>query len=409
MENNLVYSLDIGSSKTTALVGKVGASGVEIVGIGNSIYAETGSEEWVVNGVILNFNAVAGKIKNALNCAQVNADCTAGDVVVNISGDHVRSIYTCASLDLSGDEVTQEVIDALHGKAMAQLTIPDNYTILSSETQEYVINNLSQTRSPLYLNCDSISCSYNLVVANKNHLSNICRTIVNPYNVGKVIPSAILSALAVLSAEEKEIGVCLIDIGASLTDIVVYQGGLVRYAKSFPFGGKDITFTISDNCKIPRNSAEDIKITHGGCTYSERMHSSESISVLDYRGHKKNISRKFLIKSIITPLKELFSFIQKDLQEYGVYDIIPAGFVLTGGTAELHEIKILAEQLLMRQVNIGIPRYTGEFEDLVRNPKYATSVGGLMFVHGELDYNVLTKIKHQKNDVWKKIKNLISW
>ena len=381
----MIYSLDIGSSKIVSLAGSIGDK-VEIHGIGNYYYTNNSKSNdflSVSNGVVCNLEGVAVKATQSLNEARINADCSIGGAVVNIAGSHVCNRYSQLRLELKNQSVTPDIMQQLMTNAR-QMSLPPQYEVLDYEVQEYLLDDENYAINPLHLSANVIESNVNTFLGNSVQISNMKKIMRHSgYGLAKLVPSGILSGMAVLNHEEKELGCCLIDLGAGTTDIVVYENGFIRYLCSIPVGGENITRDIAQVLKISRNLAEDIKLNYGGTSYASNNSSqqkfSEGILLTDHRGVNTSISRKFLIDVIRDRLKDIFDVTKSTLNKQKIYDIINSGIVITGGSSLMPNLEDFAKQYFDMPVRIGIPNYSGDFADLITNPKYATSLGALYF------------------------------
>lgn len=382
MSNKMVFSLDIGSSKIVAMVGTIGEQ-VEIQGI-SSYYFSNNSKgndfASISSGVICDLELIGGLVNQTLSEARIEADCSVGSVITNISGTKVCNLYSTSKLDLHNQSVSAHTIQTLIDNAR-QLKTPEGFELLDYEVQEYLLDDEHYAINPVHLTAKSIESNINLFLSSAGQIANIKKVIrYSGFGLSKIVPSGILSGMSVLNREEKELGCCLIDIGAGTTDVVVYENGCIRYLCSYPVGGEHITRDIANVLKISRNLAEDIKLNHGGCSYTSNSQKfSEGISITDHRGVAVSISRKLLVDVITDRVKEIFDLIKSGLSKQKIYGIISSGIVITGGGASLVNIDELARQYFGLPTRIGIPNYTGDFADMVAHPKYATSLGALYF------------------------------
>lgn len=408
----LIFSLDVGSSKIVSLVGALGEK-VEILGLSNYNFVNnklSNDFKMLGNGLICEVEKTGARILQTLHEAQISADCSKGSLIVNLSGGHIRNIYSHSRQELNGHNVGEDTIRHMVSEAR-QITIPPSYEIIDYEIQEYLIDDDRYTVNPLNLNCHSINANLNMLVAAKLPLSNLKKAIsYSGYEIAKIIPSAVLSAKAVLNDEEKELGCCLIDIGAGTTDVIVYENGFIRFLASVPLGGEDITRDIATVLKVSRNLAEDLKLNYGSCgNFGHSRHAHEGISITDHRGENSVISRKLLIDVTVERLKDIFGLIKTQLNNNNLCDIINSGIVLTGGSAQLGNLKEFAAQYFAVPARIGVPDYYGDFADMVCNPRYATSVGALYYANEILtqkSYTYDSDFGVGFGQVFKKIKNI---
>lgn len=381
MSGKLIFSLDVGSSKIVSLVGSF-SDKINILGLSSYHYSNNNrNNEFSImsNGLICEIERAGNKIMQCVHEAQVSADCSVGSLITNISGNHIRNVYSNASQEMSGYPVTEEVIRHMLSEAR-KVDLPTNYDVLDYEIQEYLIDGERYTKNPLELNCNTISANVNLLVSGRAPLSNLRKAIrYSGYDIAKIVPSAVLSAMAVLNQEEKDLGCCLIDIGAGTTDIIVYENGFIRFMLSIPIGGEDITRDIASVLRVSRNLADDLKLTYGHCGQTTSKQQSDGINIMDHRGENISISRKLLNDVISERVREIMNVVKVQLNNNDLYDIINSGLVITGGVALLSGIKEFTAKLMEHPVRIGVPLYDGDYADIVCNPKYATAVGALVF------------------------------
>lgn len=378
----MIFSLDIGNSKVVALVGSVGEE-TAIHGI-SSYYFTSNSKgndfAGVQNGVICDLELIGRIVNQTLNEAKIDADCSIGSVIVNIAGSKVCSLYSMADIALDNQAVSVDNIQSLIDKACNK-TLPDNYELLDYEVQEYLLDGENSVINPINLSAKKISSNVNLFLSNNSQITNLKNVIrYSGFGLAKIVPSGILSGMSVLNHEEKELGCCLLDIGAGTTDIVVYENGFIRYLHSIPLGGEDITRDIASVLKISRNLAEDVKLNYGGCSYvSNSQKFSEGISIADHRGVTTSISRKLLNDVITERLKDIFDVVKTGLSRQKIYDIINSGIVITGGVALLPNIEEFARAYFNMPIRIGVPECSGDFSEILTTPKHATSLGVFAF------------------------------
>ncbi len=408
--SKMIFSLDIGCSKIVACVASIidefddsnlnRNRSIQIQAI-NSYYFNNYKKNneflFINNGIICNLEQITHIILNLLKEIKIEADCSAGSVLVNISGSKVCNLYSTAKLDINNAEVTAEIIAKLIDTAKNK-PISSQYELLDYEVQEYLLDNQNYAVNPIYLNTNNIQSNLNLFVCDKNNLNNIKKIFNNSsFALTKVMPSSIFAAMATINAEEKELGSCVIDIGAGTSNIVVYENGFIRHIASIPLGGEDMTRDISSILKISRNLAEDLKLNYGSCSYisDTKNHNklTDNITIVNHRGISQSISRKLIVDIILDRLKDIIDVFKTDLNQKQLYDIISSGIIITGGVAKLDGIDTFISDYLKIPVRVGIPNYKGNFADLVSAPSYSVSVGALYFA---LEY-MLDEIPDNQN------------
>ena len=410
MSGKLIFALDVGSSKIVSLVGSLGER-VAILGISSYYFVNSKRNNdftMMSNGLICDIERTGQKIAQTLHEAQINADCSTGSLITNISGNHLRSLNSQSLQEMGSLPVNAEIIRLLVEDAK-RVDIPNSYDIIDYEVQEYLVDGEHLTLNPLELSCKTVESNVNLFLSGKIPLANLKKSIrYSSFEVAKIVPAPILSALAVLNDDEKELGCCLIDIGAGTTDVVVYQAGFVRYMVTIAVGGEDITRDIASVLKVARNLAEDLKLTHGSCNYHAVKSTNEGINLIDHRGESVLISRKLLNDVISERMKDILQIVKTQLDNNQLYDIIDSGLVITGGGALLTNLKEFASKFFDIKVSIGVPRYEGEFADIVCNPKFSTAIGALYFANEFMLYNKYAdefKFVAEHNSTLSKIKN----
>lgn len=414
MNDRMIFSLDIGSSKLIALVGSIDN---EIKIHGFSSYYFTNNKNFnellmVVNGSVCDLSNLSSKVARTLNEAKINADCSYGGVITNISGNHLKNIYVRNSIKLQGDSINADTIRFLANGVQALNLTPD-YEILDYEIQEYLLDEENYAINPLGLSCKTCCSNVNVFIAHSAQLKNNQKLFKSiPFNLEKIIPSGILSAMAVLNKEEKELGCCLIDIGAGTTDVIVYENGFIRYLLSIPVGGENITNDIANILKISRNWAEDIKITYSDCLYNPKHGTTDIISIIDHRGSSNNYSRKLLNEVILARISDILNLVRTRLIKQNIYDIINSGIVLTGGCSMLTNLQEFAENIFKLPTRIGLPNYQGELKQIINSPRFATAIGGLYFTQeyllNQMNFNDKSDTGFNFNQLISKVKNMFS-
>ncbi|MEN9947031.1 MAG: cell division protein FtsA [Pseudomonadota bacterium] len=374
MSNKLIFSLDVGSSKIVSLVGSLGKQ-IEILGISSHVNSRLENDFVVTNGNICNIDVVSKRIGQTLREAQYRAECSIGSVISNIAGKYVTNVYSNNRQEVNYHVITPDIIAHMIREAQ-KVQLPNYVEITDYEVQEYLIDDERYTVNPLNLECSNITANLNFFVAGKSTLANLRKAIEsNHYSIAKIVPSGILSGLSILSQDEKNSGCCVIDIGAGVTDVVVYQNGFIRYVVSLPVGSEDITMDIANVLKISRNIAEDLKLTYGSLLASKS--SVSNIKYINQRGVEIKTQISLLQGIVNARVNEIMYYIKNILQNNGLYDKINSGIVLTGGGALLHGIEKLSRDVFELPVHIGKPNYAGQFADAVNDPRYSCAVGGL--------------------------------
>jgi cell division protein FtsA len=370
----MIVGLDIGTSKVVALVGEVNENGeVEIVGIGS--HASRGLKK----GVVVNIESTVQSIQRAVEEAELMAGCQIHSVYVGIAGSHIRSLNSHGIVAIRDREVqsldVERVIDAAQAVA-----IPADQKILHILPQEFIIDNQEGVKDPLGMSGVRLEAKVHLVTCAVNAIQNIEKCVRRcGLEVEDVILEQLASSYAVLTDDEKELGVCLVDIGGGTTDIAIFTDGAIKHTGVIPIAGDQVTNDIAMALRTPTQYAEEIKIKYA-CALTQLTGADETIKVPSVGERPpRDLSRQALAEVVEPRYDELFTLIQAELRRSGFEDLIPAGIVLTGGTSKMEGAVELAEEIFHMPVRLGAPNAVSGLMDIVRNPIYATGVGLLNY------------------------------
>jgi cell division protein FtsA len=379
-ERNLLVGLDIGTSKVVAIVGEVNAAGeLEVIGIGS--HASRGLKK----GVVVNIESTVQSIQRAVEEAELMAGCEINSVFAGIAGSHVRSLNSHGIVAIRDKEVgpgdIERVIDAARAVA-----IPADQRILHILPQEFVIDAQEGIREPVGMSGVRLEAKVHMVTGAVSAAQNIIKCIRRcSLEVDDVILEQLASANAVLTEDEKELGVCLVDIGGGTTDIAVFTEGAIRHTAVIPIAGDQVTNDIAVALRTPTQSAEEIKVKYA-CALSQLAAEEETIEVPSVGDRPpRRLSRQTLAEVVEPRYEELMSLVQGELRRSGFEDLIAAGIVITGGSAKMEGAIELAEEVFHMPVRMGVPQGVAGLGDVVRNPVYATGVGLLRFGRGHRD------------------------
>lgn len=373
--SNSIVALDIGTSKVVALVAEMDADGnLDIIGIGS--HKSTGLRR----GVVVDIESTVQSIQRAVEAAELLAGRQIHSVYVGISGSHIRSLNSHGGAAIRDREVHQTDIERAIDMAQA-VAIPADQKILHILPQDYIIDNQEGVRAPLGMSGVRLEAKVHLVTCAVNALQNIEKCIRRcGLEVDGVILEQLASSYAVLTEDEKELGVCLVDIGGGTTDIAVFTDGTIKHTAVIPIAGDQVTNDIAMALRTPTPFAEELKIKYA-CALTQLAHTDENINVPSV-GEKitRNLSRQALAEVVEPRYDELFTLVQAELRRSGFEDLIAAGIVLTGGTSKIEGAVELAEEIFHMPVRVGAPvNIQGRYSDVVRNPIYATGVGLLHY------------------------------
>jgi cell division protein FtsA len=370
---NLIVGLDVGTSKIVAIVAEVTPEKrLNIIGMG------TQPSRGLKKGVVVNIEATMGSIQRVLEEAELMADCTIAAVYVGIAGSHIRSLNSSGMVAIKEKEVTQADIDRVIETAKA-IAIPNDQQVLHILPQEFIVDGQEDVREPLGMSGVRLEVKVHIVTGAVSAVENITKCVRRcGLEVSDVMLQPLASALAVLNDDEKDLGVCLMDIGGGTTDLAVFTGGAIRHTAVIPIAGDQVTNDIAMTLRTPTKEAEELKIRHG-CALRQLADPNDIIEVpgVGDRGPRK-LSRQMLAEVIEPRIEELYTLAQAELRRSGLEELLSSGIVLTGGSAMLAGMVELGEEVFHLPVRIGVPAYVGGLADVVRSPRYATAVGLLL-------------------------------
>ena len=370
---NLIVGLDIGTSKIAAIVAEMmPEGGFEVIGMGSS------PSRGLKKGVVVNIESTVNAIQRALEEAELMADCKIRDVWTGIAGSHIRSFNSHGMVAIKDREVAQSDVDRVVETAKA-IPIPTDQQILHVLNQEFVIDGQEDVREPLGMSGVRLEVKVHIVTGAVSAAQNIMKCVRRcGLEVNDLILQPLASAMAVLSEDEKDLGVCLVDIGGGTSDIAVFTQGAIRHTAVIPIAGDQITNDIAMALRTPTKEAEEIKRRYG-CALRELADPQEMVEVpgVGERGSKK-MSRQTLAEVIEPRVEELYSLVQAELRRSGFEELLSSGIVITGGSAAMQGMVELGEEVFHMPVRLGLPSYAGGLSEVIRNPRYSTCVGLLM-------------------------------
>ncbi|MCG6886192.1 MAG: cell division protein FtsA [Proteobacteria bacterium] len=374
MEKNLIVGLDIGTSKVVAIVGEVTPDNeIEIIGLGSH------PSRGLKKGVVVNIESTVQSIQRAVEEAELMAGCQIHSVYAGIAGSHVRSLNSHGIVAIRDKEVTpydvERVIDAARAVA-----IPADQKILHILPQEFIIDAQESIREPIGMSGVRLEAKVHMVTGAVSAAQNIIKCVRRcGLEVDDIILEQLASSHSVLTDDEKELGVCLVDIGGGTTDIAVFTEGAIRHTAVIPIAGDQVTNDIAVALRTPTQHAEEIKIKYA-CALTQLASVEETIEVPSVGDRPdRRLARQTLAEVVEPRYEELFTLIQAELRRSGFEDLCAAGVVMTGGSAKMEGATELAEEIFHMPVRLGMPQYVSGLVDVVRNPIYSTGVGLLLF------------------------------
>ncbi|RLA46763.1 MAG: cell division protein FtsA [Gammaproteobacteria bacterium] len=373
-DKRMIVGLDIGTSKVVAIVGEIGPEGdIEVVGIGSN------PSRGMKKGVVVNIESTVQSIQRAVEEAELMAGCQIHSVYVGIAGSHIRSLNSHGIVAIKDREVYSPDLERVIDAAQA-VAIPADQKILHILPQEYVIDDQEGIKEPMGMSGVRLEAKVHLVTCAVNAAQNIEKCIRRcGLDVEEIILEQLASSYSVLTEDERELGVCLVDIGGGTTDIAIFTEGSIRHTGVIPIAGDQVTNDIAMALRTPTQHAEEIKIKYA-CALTQLAGADETIKVPSVGDRPpRDLSRQALAEVVEPRYDELFSLVQAELRRSGFEDMMPAGIVLTGGTSKMEGVVELAEEIFHMPVRVGYPQMVQGLTDIVRNPIYATSVGLLQY------------------------------
>ncbi|MDF1763993.1 MAG: cell division protein FtsA [Oleibacter sp.] len=373
-DKRMLVGLDIGTSKVVAIVGEVDRDGnIEIVGLGTS------PSKGLKKGVVVNIESTVLSIRRAVEEAELMAGCNIHSVYAGIAGSHIHSMNSNGIVAVRDREVTQTDIERVIDAAQA-VAIPQDQNILHVIPQEYVVDGQEGIKEPVGMSGVRLEAKVHLVTGSVNAIENIERCVQRcNLATDDIILEQLASSYAVLTDDERELGVCMVDIGGGTTDIAIFTDGAIRHTAVIPIAGDQVTNDIAMALRTPTQHAEKIKVKYA-CALTQLVKADETIKVPSVGERPpRDLSRQALAEVIEPRYDELFTLIQAELRRSGFEDIIAAGIVLTGGTSKMEGVVELAEEIFHMPVRLARPTGVTGLTEVLNNPIYSTAVGLLMY------------------------------
>jgi len=400
-EKDLIVGLDIGTSKVVAIVCEITHNDkIEIVGIGSH------PSRGLKKGVVVNIESTVQSIQRAVEEAELMAGCEIHSVYAGIAGSHIRSLNSHGIVAIRDNEITASDVERVIDAARA-VAIPADQKILHILPQEFIIDNQEGIKEPIGMSGVRLEAKVHMVTGAVSAAQNIIKCVRRcGLEVDDIILEQLASSHAVLTEDEKELGICLVDIGGGTTDIAVFTDGSIRHTAVIPIAGDQVTNDIAVALRTPTQYAEEIKVKYG-CALTQLANPEETIEVPSVGDRAaRRLARQTLAEVIEPRYEELFTLIQAELRRSGFEDLIAAGVVLTGGSAKMEGVIDLAEEIFHAPVRLGLPQYVAGLADVVRNPIHATGVGLLIYGHQQRHVrrpNI--KVSGGVKGVWERMRN----
>ena len=373
-KHDYIVGLDIGTTKICCIIGEVAhGDQVDIIGLGQ--YPSRGLRK----GVVVNIDGTVESIKSAVEEAELMAGCEIDSVFVGIAGGHINSLNSHGIIAAKGKEIDQKDVDRVIEAAKA-IAIPMDREVIHVLPQEYIVDNQEGIKTPLGMAGVRLEAKVHIVTAAVTSAQNIVKCV-NKAGLGvqDIVLEQLASSESVLSHDEKELGVALIDIGGGTSDLAIFYQGSIKHTSVLTIAGSQMTNDIAIGLRTPNQEAEKIKHTYG-CALSSMVRENETIKVPSVKGRdSKTVSRQILSEIIEARSRELFEMMNNEISLSGYRDIIFSGVVLTGGASSMLGMEDLAEEIFQLPVRVGVPSEMGGMIDVVSNPMYATSTGLIQY------------------------------
>jgi cell division protein FtsA len=370
---NLLVALDIGTSKIVTLVAEITPEDtLQLIGMGSH------PSRGLKKGVVVNIESTVNAIQRSLEEAELMADAKIKDVITGIAGSHIKSFNSHGMVAIKDKEVQQYDIERVIETARA-VNIPMEQQVLHILEQEFIIDGQGGVRQPLGMSGMRLEVKVHIVTGAVSAAQNIMKCVRRcGLEVTDLMLQPLASADAVLLDDERDLGVCLVDIGGGTTDLAVFTDGAIKHTSVIPIAGDQITNDIAMALRTPTKDAEELKVIHG-VALRQLASGADMIEVpgVGERGPRE-LSRQTLAEVIEPRVEELYSLVQRELRSSGLEELLSSGIVITGGSALMKGMVELGEEVFHMPVRVGVPQYNGALSEVVRNPRYSTGMGLLM-------------------------------
>jgi cell division protein FtsA len=377
---NIIVGLDIGTTKICAIVAETRKDSIEIIGLGTSV------SNGIKNGVVINIENTVDSIVKAVEEAELMAGYQIQEAIIGIAGSHIRGFNSRGIVAIKSREVNQQDVDRVISQAKT-VSIPLENEVIHVIPQEYIVDDQDDIKQPIGMSGLRLEAHVHIVTASSIAAQNIVKCANKAgLDVSDIILEQIASSEAVLTGDEKELGVVLVDIGGGTTDVAVFSGGTILHTFVIPKGGQSVTSDVSLGTKTIPQEAERVKVKFGVAKESQAR-KDEIIEIPGFGGRPpRTISRQVLGNIIEQRMAEIFIWIRKNIEKNGLENKILSGYVITGGGALIEGCVELAEDIFSAPVRIGIPKGVGGLIDVISSPIYSTGVGLVLYAY-----------KHNKN------------
>ncbi|WP_024327873.1 cell division protein FtsA [Thioalkalivibrio sp. AKL19] len=402
-EPGLIVGLDVGTSKIEAVVGELTEEGeIEIIGIGSS------PSRGLKKGVVVNIESTVQSIQRAVEEAELMAGCEIHSVYTGIAGSHIKSYNSTGVVAIKDGEVVAGDVDRVIDAARA-IAIPADQRILHVLPQEYIIDEQEGIREPIGMSGVRLEAKVHLVTGAVSAAQNIVKCVERcGLRVDDIILEQLASSYSVLTEDEKDLGVCLVDVGGGTTDIAVFAHGAIMHTAVIPIAGDQVTNDIAVALRTPTQYADELKIKYA-CALRSLADPGESIEVPGVGDRAaRRLSRQTLASVVEPRYEELLQLVQAELRRSGTEEMIAAGVVLTGGSSRMEGVVDLAEEVFHMPVRLGVPQRVTGLLDVVKNPIHATGVGLLLYARESRAEQEARPVSSGFQGVWARMKRWFS-
>lgn len=400
-KNNLIVGLDIGTSKICAVVGEITQRGLEIVGVG------THPSQGLRKGVVINIESTVNSIRKAVEEAELMAGCDIHSVFTGIAGGHIKGLNSHGIVALKHKEVTQSDVERVIDAAKA-VAIPMDREVLHVLPQEYIIDDQDGIKEPLGMSGVRLEARVHIVTGAVTSAQNIIKCCNRTgLNVADIVLEPLASAEAVLTPEEKELGVALVDMGGGTTDIALFHDGSVKHTAVLGIGGNHLTGDIAAGLRTPIAEAERIKQRYGYAR-TAMANKDDRIEVPSVGGRNpRTVSRQLLCEIIEPRLEETLQLVHREIAKPGYAETLASGMVMTGGSSLLPGMIEMAEEVVSMPVRLGVPCHVGGLIDVISSPIYATGVGLVLYGIHRANKNFF---RIREGSIFSKVKDrMVDW
>ncbi|PXF59417.1 MAG: cell division protein FtsA [Deltaproteobacteria bacterium] len=370
---NMIVGLDIGTTKICAVVGEISEKGAEIIGVGT--YPSVGLRK----GVVVNIDNTVDSIQRSMEEAELMAGREIGSVFIGIAGSHIKGFNSHGVIAVKGQEVSQEDVDRVIDAARA-IAIPLDREVIHILPQEYIVDEQGGILDPVGITGVRLEAKVHIVTGAVTAAQNLIKCANRAgLDVVDIVFQPLASAEAVLTQEEKDLGVALVDFGGGTTDLALFTESAIKHTAVLGLGGNNLTNDIAVGLRTPGNEAEQIKIDHGSCLNS-LVDKDQMIEVPSVGGRQPRLLSRHILSEILEPrVEEIFTLVDQEIERTGLKELLASGVVITGGSALLPGIAEIADQVFQLPARIGYPQRISGLVDVVNGPMFATAVGLVLY------------------------------